>query len=29
MSIEKGLPAGFNPDAYDALVVGAGYAGAT
>ncbi len=28
MSIEKGLPAGFNPDAYDAIVVGAGYAGA-
>ena len=27
MSIENGLPAGFNPDCYDALVVGAGYAG--
>lgn len=28
MSIESGLPAGFNPSAYDAIVVGAGYAGA-
>lgn len=28
MSITSGLPAGWNPDAYDAVVVGAGYAGA-
>ena len=28
MGIENGLPAGFNPDSYDAIVVGAGYAGA-
>ncbi len=28
MSIENGLPAGFCPDCYDAIVVGAGYAGA-
>ena len=28
MSITSGLPAGFNPDSYDAIVVGAGYAGA-
>ena len=28
MSIENGLPAGFSPDCYDAIVVGAGYAGA-
>lgn len=28
MSIAKGLPEGFNPSAYDAIVVGAGYAGA-
>ncbi len=28
MSIQSGLPAGFSPDAYDAIVVGAGYAGA-
>ena len=28
MNIENGLPAGFNPDNYDAIVVGAGYAGA-
>jgi UDP-galactopyranose mutase len=28
MSIESGLPAGFNPNAYDAIIVGAGYAGA-
>ncbi len=27
MNIENGLPAGFNPDCYDAIVVGAGYAG--
>ena len=27
MSISHGLPAGFNPDSYDAIVVGAGYAG--
>lgn len=29
MSIQSGLPADFNPEAYDVLVVGAGYAGAT
>ena len=29
MGIENGLPAGFSPDAYDAIIVGAGYAGAT
>ena len=28
MSINHGLPAGFNPDNYDVIVVGAGYAGA-
>ena len=28
MSITSGLPAGWNPDAYEAVVVGAGYAGA-
>ena len=28
MSIESGLPAGFNPNAYDAIIVGAGFAGA-
>lgn len=28
MSIQSGLPEGFNPQSYDALVVGAGYAGA-
>ena len=28
MSISTGLPAGFNPSSYDAIVVGAGYAGA-
>ncbi|MEE1274336.1 MAG: UDP-galactopyranose mutase [Olegusella sp.] len=28
MSITSGLPAGWNPDTYDAVVVGAGYAGA-
>lgn len=28
MSITKGLPATFNPEAYDVIVVGAGYAGA-
>ena len=28
MSITSGLPAGFNPDAFDCIVVGAGYAGA-
>ena len=28
MSITTGLPAGFNPESYDAIVVGAGYAGA-
>ncbi len=28
MGIVNGLPAGFNPDSYDAIVVGAGYAGA-
>lgn len=28
MAIENGLPAGFSPDSYDALIVGAGYAGA-
>ncbi|MDO4404357.1 MAG: UDP-galactopyranose mutase [Atopobiaceae bacterium] len=28
MSITKGLPASFNPDSFDAIVVGAGYAGA-
>ena len=27
MSIETGLPAGFNPSAYNAIIVGAGYAG--
>ena len=27
MAIMHGLPAGFNPDAYDVMVVGAGYAG--
>lgn len=29
MAISNGLPAGFSPDCYDAIVVGAGYAGAT
>ena len=29
MSIQNGLPACFNADSYDAIVVGAGYAGAT
>ena len=29
MSISSGLPTGFTPDTYDAIVVGAGYAGAT
>ena len=29
MSIQSGLTVGFNPDAYDMIVVGAGYAGAT
>ena len=28
MSINNGLPASFNPDSYDVIVVGAGYAGA-
>lgn len=28
MSIQSGLPEGFNPQSYDAIVVGAGYAGA-
>ena len=28
MSISHGLPEGFDPLAYDAVVVGAGYAGA-
>ncbi len=28
MSINHGLPAGFNPDNYDVIVVGAVYAGA-
>ena len=28
MGIANGLPAGFNPDVYDAIIVGAGYAGA-
>ena len=28
MAIAKGLPVGFSPDSYDAVVVGAGYAGA-
>jgi UDP-galactopyranose mutase len=28
MTIESGLPQGFNPDSYDMIVVGAGYAGA-
>ena len=28
MTIIKGLPASFNPESYDAIVVGAGYAGA-
>ena len=28
MSINHGLPVGFNPDNYDVIVVGAGYAGA-
>ncbi len=28
MAIENGLPESFNPDAYDAIIVGAGYAGA-
>ena len=28
MAISKGLPVGFTPDSYDAVVVGAGYAGA-
>ena len=28
MSIVNGLPASFNPESYDAIVVGAGYAGA-
>lgn len=28
MSIINGLPASFNPDSYDAIIVGAGYAGA-
>ncbi|MGI6229455.1 MAG: UDP-galactopyranose mutase [Tractidigestivibacter sp.] len=27
MSIESGLPAGFNPDSFDVIIVGAGYAG--
>lgn len=29
MNIQSGLPANFNPEAYDVLVVGAGYAGVT
>ena len=29
MTMENGLPVNFNADAYDAIVVGAGYAGAT
>lgn len=29
MGIQQGLPEGFNPGGYDAIVVGAGYAGAT
>ncbi|MBR1828462.1 MAG: UDP-galactopyranose mutase [Atopobiaceae bacterium] len=29
MSIESGLPASFNHESYDAIIVGAGYAGAT
>ena len=28
MTITSGLPAGFNPESYDAIIVGAGYAGA-